>query len=94
MIMEEIKNILINRGYPERQAISVASDLMDIDSQLTDGLSHWLENETETEYTIEGFKLSELKHKFDMTYPAALLTMDWLIKDPEKAKYSIQRGVR
>ena len=92
--MKTIQDILIERGYPEKQAISVTSDLQVIDPTLKDGLQSWLTDQTETEYLIEGVKLSELKQKFDMTYPAALLTMDWLIKEPELAKKSIQRGIR
>lgn len=92
--MKTIQDILIERGFPEKQAISVASDLQAIDPALQNGLQSWLADQTETDYHIEGFKLSGLKQKFDMTYPAALLTMDWLIKDPELAKKSIQRGIR
>jgi hypothetical protein len=39
-------------------------------------------------------KLSELKLQYKLTYPAALLTMDWLIREPEKALASIKRGIR
>ena len=92
--MKTIQDILIERGFPEKQAISVASDLQAIDPALQNGLQSWLADQTETDYLIEAFKLSGLKQKFDMTYPAALLTMDWLIKDPELAKKSIQRGIR
>ena len=92
--MKTIQDILIERGYPEKQAISVTSDLQAIDSALQNGLQSWLADQTETDYLIEGFKLSDLKQKFDMTYPAALLTVDWLIKEPELAKKSIQRGIR
>ena len=92
--MKAIQDILIERGYPEKQAILVASNLQTLDPTLKDGLTSWLADQTETDYLIEGFKLSELKRKFDMTYPAALLTMDWLIKEPELAKKSIQRGIR
>ena len=92
--MKTIQDILIERGFPEKQAISVASDLQAIDPALQNGLQSWLADQTETEYLIEGVKLSELKQKFDMTYPAALLTVDWLIKEPELAKKSIQRGIR
>ena len=92
--MKTIQDILIERGYPEKQAISVTSDLQAIDPTLKDGLQSWLTDQTETDYLIEGFKLSDLKQKFDMTYPAALLTVDWLIKEPELAKKSIQRGIR
>ena len=92
--MKTIQDILIERDYPEKQAILVASNLQTLDPTLKDGLISWLTDQTETDYLIEGFKLSELKQKFDMTYPAALLTMDWLIKEPELAKKSIQRGIR
>ena len=92
--MKTIQDILIERGYPQKQAISIASDLQAIDPALQNGLQSWLADQTETEYLIEGFKLSDLKQKFDMTYPAALLTVDWLIKEPELAKKSIQRGIR
>lgn len=91
---ESIKKTLIERGYPEKQADSVASDLLGINQTLQKGLLLWLENQEETDYHIEGIKLSELKTKFGMTYPAALLTMDWLIKEPELAIKSIHRGIR
>jgi len=29
-----------------------------------------------------------------MTYPAALLTMDWLIKEPEQALKSLEKGIK
>lgn len=91
--MENIRDILVKRGYPEKKALSVASDLLKIDASLVDALQRWLFTEEETDFQIEGFVLSELKHKFDMTYPAALLTMDWLIKEPEQAIKSINRGI-
>lgn len=92
--MENIKTILVERGYPEKQAFSVASDLLEIDISLRNALQHWLVTEKETDFQVAGFKLSELKHKFDMTYPAALLTMDWLIKEPILAIKSINRGIK
>lgn len=92
--MEEIKNILISRGYTEKQALVVTSELLRMDDSLQEGFRCWLASEKETDYTVEGFKLSELKYKFDMTYPAALLTIDWLIKEPERAIKSINRGIK
>lgn len=91
---EDVIKTLIERGYPEKQAISVASNLLNINNQLQGGLHLWLATGKETDYQVEGFKLSELKQKFDMTYPAAILTIDWLIKDPETAVKGINRGIR
>ena len=91
---EEIVKILMERGYTEKQAASVASDLLDVDEQLKDGLQHWLATNEEKDYEAADFKLSELKQQFDMTYPAALLTIDWLIKEPDLAMKAIKRGIR
>lgn len=91
---EEIVKILMERGYPEKQAVSVASDLLNVDERLKNGLQHWLAENKEEDYEAEGFKLSELKQKFDMTYPAALLTIDWLIKEPDMAIKAINKGIR
>lgn len=92
--MEEIKNILTSRGYTEKQALAIIPELLQLDDSLQQGFQCWLANEEEIDYTVEGFKLSELKSKFDMTYPAALLTIDWLIKEPERAVKSITRGIK
>lgn len=91
---EEIIKILMERRYTEKQAASVASDLLDVDEQLKDGLQHWLSTNEEKDYEVADFKLSELKQQFDMTYPAALLTIDWLIKEPDLAMKAIKRGIR
>ena len=91
---EEITKILIERGYPKKQALSVTCDLQEMDNLFQIAFQCWLNTEEEQDFQIEGFKLSELKQKFSMTYPAALLTMDWLIKEPELAKQCISRGIR
>lgn len=92
--MEKIKEVLLERGYTDKQVNAVIHDLMTIDESLKEGFSLWIELEKETDYTIQGITLSELKNKFGMTYPAALLTIDWLIKEPEKAIESINRGIK
>lgn len=92
--MENILNILQERGYSEKQSVKVAAELHDIDDSLKPFLNKWLISEEENDCHIEGFSLLELKCKFDMTYPAALLTMDWLIKEPENAIRSINRGIK
>lgn len=92
--MEKIKQVLLERGYTDKQANAVIDDLMAMDESLKESFSLWIESEKETDYTIKGITLSELKKKFGMTYPAALLTMDWIIKEPEKAIESINRGIR
>lgn len=92
--MENISNILQKRGYSEKQSARIAAELQDINDSLKSHLNKWLVSEEESDYHAEGFSLLELKRKFKMTYPAALLTMDWLIKEPENAIRSINRGIK
>ena len=93
-MMKNIKEVLMSRGYNEKQAVSVADRLSKIDTSFKEGLFEWIENNTERNYNIAGVELMAIKNKYVMTYPAALLTMDWLLREPEKAKRSINRGVR
>ena len=93
--MKQIETTLLGRGYTEKQANVLAEKLSTIDSALKQGLDNWLEdNDVETDYAISGVTLSEIKKKFKMTYPAALLTMDWVIREPERANESINKGIR
>ena len=92
--MEKIIAKLVSAGYPEAAAKVTAQELSKIDSSLNKALCSWLENGDETDMTVEGFSLSGLKVKHKMTYPAALLTMDWLIKEPKEATIAITRGIK
>ena len=53
-----------------------------------------IEKDEETDYSFQGFTLMGLKNMFEMTYPAALLTIDWLIKDPIEAVNAITSGIK
>lgn len=92
--MEQIKQILMKRGYNEKQAIVASKELLGLDERLKGAFSLWMDKDKEIDFTIEGVCLSNLKAKFKMTYPAALLTMDWVIKEPEKAKNALIKGIK
>ena len=48
--MEKIKEVLLERGYTDKQVNAVIHDLMTIDKNLKEGFSLWLESEKETDY--------------------------------------------
>jgi hypothetical protein len=92
---EELKKTLIERGYPEKAAIEVADKLMKIDSTLQPHLKSWIESNETHNIAAGGFTVDELmKQRPGMTYPAALLTIDWLLREPEIASRIIKKGVR
>ncbi len=91
---EKIIAVLVSKGYPEKQAKMTATDLLQIDASLQALLVQWIENGVETDVEAEGFSLVWLMKQYKMMYPAALLTIDWLIKEPEIAVNAVRKGVR
>lgn len=94
MNKESITKVLLAHQYPEKQAGTVAQELMLIDKRLVPALNSWISNGSEQDYMAEGFSLHGLKNKFGMIYPAALLTIDWLLKEPEMATEAINHGIK
>ena len=94
--MEElVYKTLLERGYDEKAARMVLPDLLGLSEPLKSLLKAWLENEKQqSDYAIAGFSVSEMQKERGMNYPAALLTIDWLIKEPENAKKSLTKGLR
>lgn len=94
MNKEIIVKKLLDSKYPEKQAESVAEELALLDNSLLDLLHKWVSDSIETDIIAENISLLDLKHKYQMTYPAALLTIDWLIKEPKVAIEAITRGIK
>jgi len=94
MNTEQIKDILLQRGYSERNAAIASKELVDISDKLTPILEDWLNDENcQKDYLIEGHSIQEFLEG-GMKYPAAILTMDWLIKAPKVALKSLTKGAR
>ena len=86
----QIKQILVQRGYDNRSAQMAAHELI----QLEVSLQPLDDAECKTDFEAHGYSITSLMEKRRMTYPAALLTIDWLLKEPEKAKLSLSRGIK
>ena len=91
----EIQEILMQRGYIQRNASLVAEEMVNIAPQLQQYLEAWLMDKSYNEnYEVGEYSLRRLQEERRMNYPAALLTMDWLIKEPEAALRSLNRGIK
>lgn len=90
----KIYEALVENGYNEKSANLVLNELVQLSAPLNEYLVEWMETGNCKDYTIDGFSVLDFQKNRKMKYPAALLTMDWLIKEPEKAKMSLIRGLR
>lgn len=88
-----IKNKLQKEGYSNKASAMVALELSNVDSRLIPLVEKWLDD-NEEDYESQGYSIFGLMKSRRMTYPAALLTIDWLIKEPEAAKKSINKGIK
>lgn len=88
-----IKAKLLEQGYDAKSATLVASELTKIEPSLELLLNDWLGGK-ETDFEAEGYSISGLMKSRRMTYPAALLTIDWLLKEPSLAQVAISKGVK
>ena len=91
--LDRIINKLTSQGYDGKMANIVAPEIVKVNHSLKLLVEKWLEGE-EIDAESNGYSIFGLMKARGMTYPAALLTIDWLIKEPEAAKKSLARGVR
>ena len=94
MNKNQIIATLVKRGYGDRNAALVAEELLKLSEKLMPLFENWLIREEKKDFVSHGFSLDSLQSERGMTYPAALLTMDWIIKEPEKAIPSLKKGVK
>ena len=85
---------LAKRGYDGYSGKVMSEKLSNVNPIFIESINQWLSNGQEQDYEILGIRLSDLKKKFALTYPAAILSMDWLIREPENAKRSFERGIK
>ena len=87
MEKDYIYNVLLERGYNTYTARLVTEELLKLHKPLSEYLTYWLGNESHRKDFI-------IQMERQMTYPAALLTMEWLINEPKIALKSLKRKIR
>lgn len=93
---EAITTILINElGYSPYAARVTGRDLTDAALQnedIADAVCAWMADRDDARNISEQeFSTADLVHSGAMSYPAALIFIDWLRADPEKARSSLCR---
>ena len=82
-----LKNKLISKlAYSYTSASKAAEDLCNLKSvDLKEGLLDWLQTDAETAIGGGAYSTYILMEKYHMTYPAALIFLDWYREDPKAA---------
>lgn len=80
-------------NYPENGARILVSKLIKCNPIIQNAFSIWWEKGIiPSELEIEGYSMERLINEHGMNPIAAFLTLDWLLREPQKAKQSLQKG--
>ena len=90
----DVKEKLIASGYSEVQANIVIDKLSKVDEEFKDGIQNWVDCGKMIEFTIDQINTTSLMRQYGLSYPAAVLTLDWVKRDPAAAKEAIKRGIK
>lgn len=91
--INQITRKLLGQGLDTRSASMVATELTKVSPSLQKLVRKWIAGE-QLDYSSNGYSVFGLMKSRRMTYPAALLTIDWIIKEPDKAIASLKKGVK
>lgn len=89
------EKLLANRsGYTVVRAGRIYDQLSSSDDEIQTAALRWIEEGTEPELSAEGWDVLRLEREFLMNGLAALLTIDWLRKDPSAALAALKEGIK
>ncbi|MFA6184379.1 MAG: hypothetical protein WC682_04755 [Parcubacteria group bacterium] len=92
--VEDIVFRLISEfSYSEKEARQAAQDLLKSDPKVKGAFDVWWDTGVfDDALECEGYTLDKLIKEHSLMPVAAFLTLDWLIKEPEKAKRFLEKG--
>lgn len=90
-----MKDMIIKRlNCDDKTAEKLELKLKNISEELKPILNAWLESGTEdSSLEFNGYSINSLLKKDGVKFTGALLTLDWLIREPEKATAVIEKGI-
>ena len=94
--MEQLKDLLMRRiSCSEEVAAGIIEDVGRMDSSLQGVWETWCQcEEVDDHLRVEGYTTADLMEQYGLEFTGAILTMDWLLKDPKTAKEALAYGIR
>lgn len=90
----KIKEILIGECYPEFMIESTTDKIVRFTPEVKKVFKEWCSNNESFDFSVEGFSFCDLVTKWGMKPVGAFITLDWLIREPEKAKEVLRKGIK
>lgn len=79
-------------GYSSQGARLVWGRLCHLDPTIASSFFGWWVQGIEPDLEVHGYSVKRLEEEHGMTPIAAFLTLDWLVREPERAQRSLEKG--
>ena len=90
----EIVKIVENEQYPSSIIESTVEKILNFSPSTKASFIQWYKTGKLDDFQVEGYNIASLMKEEKLLLIGAYLMMDWLIKDPEKAKASLSQIVQ
>ncbi len=94
METREIKKYLEAHGVPQDQTDELAQKLANTNPVIYGAFTACVKEGATPDLCIEGYTCKGLMKELGLSITGALLTMDWLLREPEEAKQAIKEGIK
>jgi len=87
-------NYLESHGIDSVYSHEMAQKIEKANKKIYNAVIDYIEKGIEPTISVEGYSCKQLMQQFNMSVIAALLTLDWLLREPELAKQAILDGIK
>lgn len=94
MKTEEIITYLNSQGMSKDQAGELANKIEGTNPKIYQALIDYIRKGIVPDLSVEGFTCKGLMDEYRLSITGALLTLDWLIREPEEAARAIKEGIK
>lgn len=86
--------LLKKESYPDYIVDATIEKIEKFQPSILDAFKLWISDGKTPDFSVEGYAFSDLIKQYDMKPVGAFLTLDWLLREPEKASHALKRGIR
>ena len=94
MERNKLIELLKEQGYPSFMLEKTIDKIENFSQPLKEAFTIWAECGIEPAFSIKGYSYNNLINDFKMKPVGAFFTLDWIMREPEKAIENINRGIK
>ena len=94
MEIMKIKTFLEAQKMPKEQIQELTQMIQKTNPVILNAFEAFITDGVEPDLCIENYTCKGLMQKFGLSLTGALLTLDWLLREPEEAKQAIKDGIK